>query len=153
MYSLNKVQLIGNLTADAEVKQTPSGQKVANFSIATNRTWKDNAGVKQEQVEYHNIVAWGFLADLAEQYFKKGGKLYTEGRLQTRSWEDQSGQKKYRTEIVAENAIMLSGKASGGDEGGYMTPAKEAPAEVTPAKTRKTTKKQEEEIHVEDIPF
>ncbi|HBY75025.1 MAG: single-stranded DNA-binding protein [Candidatus Woesearchaeota archaeon] len=78
MNSLNKVQLIGNLTADPEVRQTPNGQYVANFSMATNRVWKDSAGMKQEQVEFHNIVVWGKLAEIVEQYVKKGKKIYIE---------------------------------------------------------------------------
>ena len=89
MSTLNKVQLIGNMTAAAEIRETQSGQKVANFSIATNRTWKDAAGVKQTQSEFHNIVAWTNLADVIEKYTSKGKKIYIEGRLQTRSWEDQ----------------------------------------------------------------
>lgn len=154
MNSLNKVQIIGNLTSDSEVKSTPSGQKVANFSVATNRVWKDSAGMKQEQVEYHNIVAWGFLADLAEQYFKKGKKVYVDGRLQTRSWDDQSGVKKYKTEIVAENVIMLS-SGERGEGMSSMSSASMDEESMAPAasKTRKTAKKDEEEINIEDIPF
>lgn len=109
MNSLNKVQLIGNLTANPEIKETPTGQKVANFSIATNRTWKDASGMKQEQVEYHNIVVWGNLAGIVEQYVIKGHKVYLEGRLQTRSWDDPGGVKRYKTEIISDNLIMLSG--------------------------------------------
>lgn len=108
MNSLNKVQLIGNMTADAEIRETPNGQKVASFSIATNRVWKDAAGAKQEQVEFHNISAWAGLASIIEQYTGKGKKVYVEGRLQTRSWDDTAGQKRYKTEVVAENIILLS---------------------------------------------
>jgi single-strand DNA-binding protein len=108
MNSLNKVQLIGNMTADAEIRETPNGQKVASFNLATNRTWKDAAGAKQEQVEYHSVSAWAGLASIIEQYTGKGKKVYVEGRLQTRSWDDPSGQKRYKTEIVAENIILLS---------------------------------------------
>ncbi|HRI35892.1 MAG TPA: single-stranded DNA-binding protein [bacterium] len=118
MNSLNRVQIIGNLTADPEVRETPSGQKVATVSVATNRTWKDQAGIRQEQVEYHNIVFWGRLAEIVEQYCQKGKKVYVEGRLQTRSWEDQAGVKKYRTEIVAENLILLSSASQGGGYAG-----------------------------------
>lgn len=151
MNSLNKVQLIGNLTANPEVKETPNGQKVANFSIATNRVWKDSAGMKQEQVEFHNIVVWTGLASLAEQYLTKGKKVYIEGRLQTRSWEDPTGAKKYKTEVVGENLIMLSG-GSRDDEGGGYVP-QESPDEASPAKVKRTAPKQEEEINIEDIPF
>ena len=157
MASLNKVQLIGNLTADPEVKETPSGQKVANFSIATDRTWKDSNGMKQEQVEFHRIVAWTFLAELAEKYMQKGKKVYIEWRLQTRSWDDPSGQKKYMTEVVAENIILLSspGGTQSNSEYGASTPSSSAPepSESAPAKTRKSSPKQEEDITIEDIPF
>lgn len=110
MYSLNRAQLIGNITMDPEVRALPNGQRVANFSLATNRRYTDSAGVQQDVPEYHNIVMFGKLAELAEQYIHKGNKLYVEGRMQTRSWEDQSGQKKYKTEVVAEEMIMLTPK-------------------------------------------
>lgn len=154
MNSLNKVQLIGNLTADPEVKQTPNGQFVANFSLATNRTWKDNAGMKQEQTEFHNVVVWGRLAEICQTYLKKGQKTYIEGRLQTRTWDDPSGQKRYKTEIVAENMIMLSSKG-GSDEGfsGGSDSQEDAPASYAPAKSKKSSPKPEEEISIEDIPF
>ena len=101
---LNKATLIGNLTRDPELKSLPSGQKVASFSIATNRTWKDNNGAKQEAVEYHNIIAFGKQAEVIAQYCTKGNQLFIEGRIQTRSWEDKEGGKKvYRTEIIVEN--------------------------------------------------
>jgi single-strand DNA-binding protein len=101
---LNKVIILGNLTRDPELRALPSGIKVASFSLATNRTWKDQSGKKQDATEYHNIVAFGKLAELISQYSKKGSSLYVEGRLQTRSWDDKtSGEKKYRTEIVVES--------------------------------------------------
>lgn len=99
---INKVTLLGNLTKDPELKALPSGVKVASFSLATNRTWKDATGKKQEAVEYHNIVAFSKPAELIAQYCKKGSSLYVEGRLQTRSWDSEQG-KKYRTEILVEN--------------------------------------------------
>lgn len=99
---LNKVMLIGNLTRDPELKALPGGQQVANFSLATNRTFKDKAGVKQEAVEYHNIVAFGRTAEVIGQYVKKGHQILVDGRLQTRSW-DKDGAKQYRTEIVVDN--------------------------------------------------
>ncbi len=154
MNSLNKVQLIGNLTANAEVRETPNGQKVASFSIATNRTWKDTNGMKQEQVEFHNISAWAGLATIIEQYTSKGKKVYVEGRLQTRSWDDQAGQKKYKTEVVAENIILLS--AGGRDDSmGDMADSSQmdAASEMSPAPKTKKSPKIEEEIHIEDIPF
>lgn len=151
MNSLNKVQLIGNLTANPEVKETPNGQKVANFSIATNRVWKDASGVKQEQVEFHNIVVWTGLAGIVEQYLTKGKKVYIEGRLQTRSWEDPTGAKKYKTEVVGENLIMLSGGSR--DDGGTEQSPSSFSEEMAPAKTKRTAPKADEEINIEDIPF
>lgn len=105
--NLNKVMLIGNVTRDPEVKTTPQGTSVATFSIATNFAWKDATGNKQERVEYHNIVAWRKLAEIISQYVKKGSKIYIEGRLQTRDWQGQDGVKRYRTEIITDNMIML----------------------------------------------
>lgn len=141
--SLNKVQLIGNMTAEAEIRETPNGTKVASFSIATNRKWKDQAGKMQEDVEYHFIVAWSGLATLMEEYTSKWKKLYIEGRLQTRSWEDQSGVKRYKTEIVAESIILLSGGEKRPDVGEDFQEEKPA----------KKTKKPEPDIALEDIPF
>ena len=97
---LNKAQVIGNVTQDIELKQTPNGQNVTSFSIATNRNWTDASGTRQEQTEFHNVVLWGKLAEIAGEYVTKGQKLYLEGRLQTRNWEAQDGSKRYRTEIV-----------------------------------------------------
>jgi single-strand DNA-binding protein len=112
---LNKVMLIGNLGRDPEVRSTPSGQPVATFTLATNRRWKDKNGQRQEQTEWHNIVVWGKQAEIAGQYLTKGKQIYLEGRLQTRSWDDrQSGEKKYRTEVVCDNFQMLSQRGGGG---------------------------------------
>ncbi len=116
MASLNKVMLIGNLGRDPEVRAIPSGVKVANFSIATSENYTDKTGQKVEKTEWHNIVMWRGLAEVAEKYLKKGSQIFVEGRLQTRSWDDQSGQKKYMTEVVADNMVML-GRPRG--EGGY----------------------------------
>jgi len=146
---LNKVQLIGNITQDIELKQTPNGQSVCSFSIATNRYWTDGAGVKQEVTEFHNIVLWTKLAEIAGQYLHKGKKVYIEGRLQTRSWEAQDGTKRYKTEIVGENMIMLDGN-KGGDV--PSTPSAGEYENHTPA-VKKSAPKQEDEISIEDIPF
>ncbi len=101
--NLNKVILIGNLTADPELRNTPSGQPVCNFRMATNRIWNDKqSGQQQKETEYHTIVAWGRLAEIASRYLNKGALAMIEGRLRTRSWQDPSGNKKFRTEIVAE---------------------------------------------------
>lgn len=149
--SLNKVQLIGNLTADPEVRETPNGQKVATFSIATNRKWKDQSGTMQEQTEFHNCVAWRWLADIAEQYMHKGKKVYVEGYLQTRSWDDPSGVKRYKTEIVSDSIILLS-SASGGGE--FTPPAENSFDRAEPSdKPTRARAKVEEEISIEDIPF
>ncbi len=116
---VNKVILIGNLGRDPEVRSTPSGQPVANFTLATSRRWRDKGGQKQEQTEWHQIVVWGKQAEIAGQYLTKGKQIYLEGRLQTRSWDDKnSGEKRYRTEVVCDNFQML-GSARGGEfEGG-----------------------------------
>jgi len=111
--SLNKVQIIGNLTKDTELRQTPNGSSVCSFTVATNLTWKDANGQKQDKAEFHNVVTWGKLAEICHQYLQKGKKVYLEGRLQTRDWEAEDGSKRYKTEVVAENMIMLS-QASGG---------------------------------------
>jgi single-strand DNA-binding protein len=129
--NLNKVYLIGRLTQDPEVRMTAAGQSVASFSLATNRTWNDASGQKKEQAEYHNIVVWRRLAEVAGQYLKKGQLLMVEGRLQTRSWVGQDGVKKYRTEIVAENFQM--GPKAAGFSGGSTTPGSYAPRPAAPA--------------------
>jgi single-strand DNA-binding protein len=111
--SLNKVMLIGNLGKDPELRYTTSGVAVATFSLATNESWKDQDGNTQERTEWHNIVAWKKLAEICGEWLKKGKKVYIEGRIQTRSYDDKNtGAKKYITEIVAENMIMLDSKGS-----------------------------------------
>ena len=110
MSGVNKVILIGNLGKDPEIKYLESKVPVANFTLATNSTWKDKDGSKQEHTEWHNIVLWRGLAELSEKYLHKGDKVYIEGRLKTRSWQDKDNVKRYATEIVAENMTMLSGK-------------------------------------------
>ncbi|PIQ78106.1 single-stranded DNA-binding protein, partial [Candidatus Peregrinibacteria bacterium CG11_big_fil_rev_8_21_14_0_20_46_8] len=106
-FSLNRAQIIGNITRDPEVRMA-GASKVCTFSVATNFVWKDqSSGQRKERAEFHNVVAWRKLADICEQYLKKGRKVFVEGRLQTRDWEGQDGVKRYRTEIVAENIILL----------------------------------------------
>lgn len=155
--NLNKAMIIGNLTRDPEVKTTPQGTSVATFSIATSFVWKDANGQKQEKSEFHNIVAWRKLADIIGQYLKKGSKIYIEGRLQTRDWVGQDGVKKYRTEIIADNMIMLDRPSTSGG-GSYQKkdsselPTIEEPAfDSGPAKTGSET--DSDEIKLEDIPF
>ena len=113
---LNKAIIIGNLTRDPELKSLPSGVKVCTFSLATNRVWKDKNGVRQESADYHNIVVFGRQAETVAQYMKKGSSLLVEGRIQTRSWEDNStGEKKYRTEVVADRTQFgPKGNSAGG---------------------------------------
>ena len=141
---INKAMIYGNLTRDPELRAMPNGNQVCSFAVATNRNYKDGDGNRQEQVEYHDVVAFGKLADIMGQYLKKGRPVYVEGRLQTRSWE-QDGVKRYRTEIIADNMIMLDSKGMGGgsfggDSGSPVPPPPPAP----PA---------DDEIRVEDIPF
>ena len=112
--SVNKVILIGNLGKDPEVKVTPSGTPVAKFSLATNERYKDKAGQWQDRTEWHNLVAWQRTAEIIGEYVKKGSKIYVEGRLQTSSWDDKTtGEKKYRTEIIVNDLVLLSGRGDG----------------------------------------
>jgi single-strand DNA-binding protein len=145
---LNKVFLYGNLTRDPELKALPSGGQVANFGIATNRSYKDKSGQRQETTEFHNIVAFGRTAEVIGQYLKKGRPIFVEGRLQTRSWDDKEGGKKnYRTEIIVEN-FQFGSDSKGGSGGGY------AASEGQPApKEDEAIKYPDEEINPEDIPF
>src|SRR5437868_8564082 len=114
--SVNKVILVGNLGKDPEIKYTPSGTAVAKFSLATNERYKDKAGQWQDRTEWHNIVAWQRMAEIVGEYVKKGSKIYIEGRLQTSSWDDkESGQKKYRTEVIANDLVLLGGRGEGAD--------------------------------------
>lgn len=115
---INKAILVGNLGKDPEFKYTPGGQPVATFSLATTERWADKNGQRQDRTEWHNIVAWGKLAELCNQYLKKGKSVYLEGRITTRSWDDKDGNKKFRTEIVAANIEFLGGAGAG--SGGNM---------------------------------
>lgn len=115
MASVNKVTLLGNLGADPEIRFTPGGQAVANFRMATTDNWTDKSGQRQERTEWHRVVVWGKLGELCGEYLKKGRQCYVEGRIQTREWQDKDGQKRYTTEIVANQVIFLGG---GGREGG-----------------------------------
>ena len=132
MRDLNKVMLIGNVVRDPEIRTIPSGQSVAAISIATNRSWNDNAGELQKAVEYTDIVAWGKLAEISGQILKKGRKVYVEGRLQTRNWEGQDGVKRYKTEVIASDLIVLD-KPQGINMNGTGTEATTMPDLTTPA--------------------
>ena len=146
--NLNRATIIGNLTRDPEVRTTANGQTVASFGVATNFSWTDQSGQKQDRAEFHNVVAWGKLAEICGQFLGKGRKVYVEGRLQTREWEGQDGAKRNRTEIVCENMIMLdragapaTANAAARTSTGNAVPAPQA----APAG--------DNEIRVEDIPF
>jgi len=144
MNSLNRAEIIGNMTRDPELKHTNSGQSVLTCSVATNRSWKDVNGTKHDDVEYHSIVCWGKLADIVNQYTRKGTKMFFSGRLQTRNWDDQQGVKHYRTEIVADQAIILTPKGHSGEPTPAPIPVN-IPSPSTPAV--------EPEINPEDLPF
>ena len=167
MQSLNKALIVGNLTRDPEMRYTPNGQAVCSFGVATNRRWRDKDGNLQEQAEFHNLVAWGKLAEIVTQIFHKGSRIYAEGRLQTRSWEGQDGAKRQRTEIVLENFIPLTPKGAMPTAEGEIEefpapdkaekeekPAPQKTAEKKPSKkVEKEEKTDEEEINLDDIPF
>ena len=116
MRGVNKVILIGNLGRDPEIRYTRDGTAVANLNLATSDSWKDSQGQRQERTEWHRVVAWDKLAEIAKEYLAKGKQVYIEGRLQTRSWEDKDGHKRYTTEVRADQMVMLGGR--GGDDGG-----------------------------------
>lgn len=146
--------LIGRLTRDPELRTTPGGAQVCTLGLATNYVYTNpQSGQKVEQVEYHNVVLWRKLAEIAGQYLKKGRRLYVEGRLQTRSWDGQDGQKKYRTEIVADNMIMLDGGQNSGFSPAPQGPKSNETMTQIPAVEELPTIQQEENINVEDIPF
>jgi len=150
--NLNKAMLIGNLTRDPEVRTTPNGTSVTSFSIATNYVWTDTNGEKQERAEFHNIVAWRKLAEICGQYLRKGSKIYLEGRLQTRNWDDQNGNKRYITEIIADNMIMLDSKGNSA----AATPSQPATpsGENTPViDVNEPVGAPTDEVKVEDVPF
>lgn len=155
---LNKVMLIGRLTRDPESRTTPQGITVTNFGLATGRIWKDPQGNQKEATEFHNIVAWRRLGEICAQYLSKGRQVFIEGHLQTRSWEGQDGKKNYRTEVVADNLIMLGNR---GDSNGPANAASPYPAQAAPAATAPQSSPNdvtaaapsEEEIRIEDIPF
>jgi len=146
---LNKAFIYGNLTRDPELKSLPSGIAVTNFSVATNRVWKDKEGNKQESVEFHNVVVFNRQAETVAQYLRKGSSVLVEGRIQTRSWDGQDGQKRYRTEIVADR-VQFGPRGDG--EGGQAPTAAPAAAEA-PKETLETIEYPEEDVKAEDIPF
>ncbi|MBI4132239.1 MAG: single-stranded DNA-binding protein [Candidatus Sungbacteria bacterium] len=148
----NKAFILGNVTRDPEFRTTPSGQNVCSFGVATNRVWRDQAGQQQRSAEFHNVVAWGRLAEIANQYLKKGSLVFIEGRIQTRSWQDQNGQKRWRTEIIAEN-MQLGPRGAG--TAAAASPATEGSAQPSAPEAVETITYpgDEEEIKPEEIPF
>ena len=161
--SLNRVQLIGNLTRDPELRYTPQGTAVCSFSIATNRSWTTDSGEKKDEADFHKIVAWNKLAELCSQFSAKGRKVYVEGRLTTRTWTGQDGAQKSTTEVIISDMILLdnSGRGAGAAAGKSEEPEPEA--EEKPKKAAKGSKKEEaeeaapqpseEEVAPDDIPF
>ena len=143
---LNKVMLIGRLTKNPELRSTPSGQSVTSFSVATNRVFTDATGKKQERPEFHSIVAWGKLAEICSQYLVKGRRVYLEGRLQTRDWMAQDQTKRYTTEVVADNMIILDPPSG---QGGQKPFASSSSPDQAPQKQESG----EEERIIEEIPF
>lgn len=157
MLNLNRAQILGNLTRDPEMRYTPNGQAVSSFAIATNRKWKGRDGAPDgEDTQYHDIVVWGKQAEAITPMLKKGGPVFVEGRLQTRNWEGQDGVKRYKTEIVADNIIVLGGKGS--DNGNFMARSQNNPVDDisnSPANSDKKTNTPpaNDEIDIEEIPF
>ena len=142
MAGVNKVILIGNLGKDPEIRYTPQGAAVCNFSLATSRAWKDKDGNKKEETDWHNIVAFGKLAEICGEYLSKGRQVYIGGRIQTRSWDDKDGNKKYTTEIIADEMQMLGPKAAAkGGEQGKAEPAQDSGSGNAPPSD------------MEDVPF
>lgn len=171
MFSLNRAEIVGNITRDPEMRYTPNGQAVCSFGVATNRRWRDKEGNNQEQTEFHNIVAWGKVAELMSQLTHKGTKIYVEGRLQTRQWEGQDGNKRNRTEIVMEDFIVLTPKGAiparepeadekvtiedfpaGKEKEDEEKPKKEEPHDKS-SKKDKESDAAEDEINLDEIPF
>ena len=148
--NLNKVMLIGNLTRAPEVRNTPQGQTVCTFGLATNRRYTDKDGNKQDQAEFHNLVAWGKLAEICGQYLIKGKKIYAEGRLQTRKWQAQDGTEKQRTEIVLEGMQMLD---RAGAQGAVPGSTAQSSGNITEPVSTPPPAEDDEGIKVEAIPF
>ena len=166
--SLNRVQLIGNLTRDPELRYTPAGTAVCSFSIATNRSWTTDKGEKKDEADFHRIIAWNKLAELCSQFLVKGRKVYVEGRLQTRSWTGQDGVQKQTTEIIINDMILLDAKRTGGEAAvveDAAEPTASAESSEEPKEEKVKTKKgakveepakeevQSEEVAPDDIPF
>lgn len=148
--NLNKVILVGRLASDPEIRTTPSGQTVCSFRLATNRVWTDSTGQKQEKTDFHSIVLWQRLAEISSQFLAKGSLVLIEGRIQTRGWQDSSGNRRYRTEIIAERLQM--GPRSAGKIA-PSTPSQETATTEVSSEEIPTIEESEEEIDIQDIPF
>ena len=172
MFSLNRATIIGNATRDPELRTTPNGRSVTSFAVATNRRWTDReSGEAKEEVQFHEIVVWGKMAEVAAQYIHKGNKVYVEGRLQTRTWEGQDGARREKTEIVAENFIFLTPKGSVSPDNVVADTADESQPQPkadlpvaekagaplaqkeTKEKVEKQVKPDDDEINLDEIPF
>jgi single-strand DNA-binding protein len=164
--SLNKVQLIGNLTRDPELRYTPTGAAVCTIGLATNRSWVMESGEKKEETEFHRVVAWNKLAELCSQLLAKGRKIYVEGRLRTNQWQGSDGTQRYTTEVVIEDMIILDSKRAGGPgegEGEHTGDTKSAVAQPQPTQSSTDDGQQahkpedkpavNEDINPDDIPF
>ena len=168
--SLNRVQLIGNLTRDPELRYTPTGAAVVSFGLATNRSWKTDTGEKHDETEFHNIVAWNKLAELCSQFLTKGRKIYVEGRLATRSWTAQDGTQKSRTEIVIDDMILLDSQAgfkkpevapaaapvdtgTEAEEGKTPSPSSGSAVAKKKVEPKKEVEESSEDVMPDDIPF
>ena len=148
---INKVILVGNLGKDPELKYTPSGQSVTNFTVATSRSYKDKSGEWKEETEWHNVKAWGKTGESVAQYLSKGRQVYVEGRIQTRTWEDNDGKKRYFTDIVADNIVLLGGRGEGGSAGAPRSSSEARSS--TPAAEDDLNQSQPADITDDDIPF
>ena len=154
MANLNKVSLIGRLGQDPEIRYTQSGSAVANVTIATNEYWTDKQGGKQERTEWHSLVLWGKQADLAQSYLKKGSQIYIEGKLQTRDWEDQQGQKHYKTEVVVTTMQFLDSKISDSGNTEYESPSNEKTNIISSTPNSETNQIEQNADYIkDDIPF
>src|SRR5580693_8406050 len=149
---INKAMVFGNLTRDPELRALPSGMNVASFSVATNRVFKDREGKKQEQTDFHNVVVFGRQADTVAQYLKKGASAFVEGRMQTRSWEGKDGEKKYRTEVVADR-VQFGPRSSGGGGGRKSDDEQSMPEDMGAPSGGSAIEYPKDDINPDDIPF
>jgi len=146
---INRVTLVGRLGRDPEMRQTGTGNPVVNFSVATNESWKDKNGEQQERTEWHKVIAWGRLAEICNEYLTKGKQVYIEGRLQTNEWEDKDGNKRYTTEVVANEMKMLGTRS----EEGYTSPSEQASSHTSPSEQASKGGEMDSGLTEDDIPF